>query len=198
MKKGFTLIEILVVVAILGVLMGGFIFKLTDAPDKAKKAVCEDYVKQVATAIGAKEPWSKRLYDGSNTDEGLSETTAYSLREILGCNYNEGEKKLSGYDRFGLVTPWATETIKKLGSSCSLSSAITASKASGTIKDHILRYALDDDDDGIVEAIVGGETIRIRALVAVWCSGADGIIEPYSKGLNGDDVYSWSTSQVDK
>lgn len=196
MKKGFTLIEILVVVAILGVLMGGFIFKLTDAPDKAKKAVCEDYVKQVATAIGAIDPWTKRLYSGSNSEEGLTETTAYALHKILGCKTKDN--KLSGYDRFGLVTPWATETIKKLGSSCSLSSAITASKSSGTIRDHILRYALDDDEDGIVIANVGGETIRIRALVAVWCSGADGIIEPYSKGLNGDDVYSWSTSQVDK
>ena len=138
--------------------------------------------------------WSKRLYDGSNSEDGLTEITAYSLANRLGCKTKDN--KLSGYDRFGIVTPWATETIKKLGSSCSKLSVITASKASGTIKDHILRYALDDDEDGIVEANVGGETIRIRALVAVWCCGADGKIEPYSKGLNGDDVYSWSPSQV--
>ena len=194
MKKGFTLIEILVVIAILGVLMSGFIFKLTDAPDKAKKAVCEDYVRQVATAIGAIEPWSRGLYSGSNSEEGLTETTAYALHKILGCK-TKGNK-LSGYDRFGIVTPWATETIKKLGSSCDLNSAVTASKASGTIRDHILRYAIDDNEDGIVIANVGGTAIRIRALVAVWCSGADGIIEPYYKGLKGDDIYSWSPSQV--
>ena len=127
-------------------------------------------------------------------EEGLTETTAYALHKILGCK-TKGNK-LSGYDRFGIVTPWATETIKKLGSSCDLNSAVTASKASGTIRDHILRYAIDDNEDGIVIANVGGTAIRIRALVAVWCSGADGIIEPYYKGLKGDDVYSWSPSQV--
>jgi hypothetical protein len=58
-----------------------------------------------------------------------------------------------------------------------------------------LYYAIatdDDEDSGIVTANVGGEEVRVRASVAVWCAGADGKLEPYSKGRKGDDVYSWS------
>ena len=66
------------------------------------------------------------------------------------------------------------------------------------MRDHRLHYALDADGDGITEAVVGGESLRVRANVAVWCCGADGRIEPYTDGLKSDDVYSWTRDQVDR
>jgi hypothetical protein len=43
---------------------------------------------------------------------------------------------------------------------------------------------------------VGGGSIDVRANVMVWCAGQDGVIEPYSRGLNSDDVYSWTVGQT--
>lgn len=201
MKKGFTLIEILVVIAILGVLMAIFVFAFRKAPDKAKKAVCENYVQNIATAIknciNEETPASRKLYEEGSDGEGvLDAEVAYVLASELGCEKDASSRKLSGHDRFGIVTPWAEDVIKKLGSSCTLSSEVPSG---GTIRDHRLYYAIatgDDEDSGIVTANVGGEEVRIRANVAVWCAGADGRLEPYSKGLKGDDVYSWTQEQT--
>ena len=67
----------------------------------------------------------------------------------------------------------------------------------GTIQDHVLRYALDLDGDGVIESVpIGGETVNIRATAAVWCCGKDGVIEAYSTGLRKDDVYSWTVGQT--
>lgn len=192
MKKAFTLIELLVVLAILGILMSVLIFVFTRAPDTAEKAKCEEYVKQVATALESLEMPPPLLFNGANNENGLDEKVAVPIAGKLGCKTEDG--RLIGYDRFGIVTPWATTAIKNLGSACSLSSEVNVGSARGTIRDHRLRYALGRD--GEVTAMVGGQTVRIRANAAVWCGGADGIIEPYSKGVEGDDVYSWSPDKV--
>jgi len=64
------------------------------------------------------------------------------------------------------------------------------------VQDHILHYALDVDGDGVIEATVGNESVRIRAVAAVWCGGKDGVIEAYSTGLKKDDIYSWQRGQT--
>ena len=56
---------------------------------------------------------------------------------------------------------------------------------------------MDLDGDGIIEgALVGGESVDIRATAAVWCCGKDGVIERYSVGVKKDDAYSWSHGQT--
>ena len=70
----------------------------------------------------------------------------------------------------------------------------------GTIDDHVIRFAVDTDGDGFVDATVGGVSVRIRASAVAWCCGYDGKIEPYAESNIGrsDDVYSWSGQQVKK
>jgi hypothetical protein len=46
--------------------------------------------------------------------------------------------QLKGYDRFGIVSPWAAAVIKRLGTGATLSSRV---KGGGTIQDHILHFA---------------------------------------------------------
>lgn len=192
MKKGFSLVEILVVLGILGLIMSALLYAHSSAPEKANKAKCHNFVKDVETVLGLVE-WTPRLYSGMNSDNGLDEETAYPIAAKLEYRVKDG--KMIGYGRFGVVTPWAENAIKERGSSASLSTPVPSG---GTVEDHRLRYSLDADGDGITEAVVGGETIRIRANVAVWCSGADGKIEPYTEGLRSDDVYSWTSAQVER
>ena len=203
MRKGFTLIEMLVVIGIIMVLIGASIGSYSAVTRSAEKAKCRDLVVQVATALATlyqrEGNWPKILALQGKTDGKLDAETAVAIKEFYAFNVDENGK-LAGYDRFGIVTPWAYDVIKRGGKNVSLTTQVSSSKhGPQTVDDHIFHYALDLDGDGIIAgASVGGESVDVRATVIVWCAGKDGYIEAYSKGLKGDDVYSWTPGQTKK
>ena len=212
MKRGFTLIEMLVVIGIIAILIGASIGGYSAMTKSAEKARCQELVSNVATALTAlfqhEESWPKRLASQGATDGKLDENVAYALvsngRKYFSLT-TDG-KKLGGHDRFGIVTPWAQAVIKAQGKSASKSSKV----GSMTVDDHILHYALDLDGDGrITGANVGGVSVVVRATEIVWCCGKDGVIDPYpygsgnggkgsssKSGSKNDDVYSWTPAQT--
>ena len=199
-RRGFTLIEMLVVIAIIATLMGVMLASVSKFIKSADKARCQELVANTATALTAlyqKEGcWPKALIKGHNANHLLDENAALPLAKgrYMTLTMNSSETQLSGYDRFGVISPWAFSVIKNHGTSASLSTKVPGG---GTIQDHVLRYALDLDGDGVIEGVpVGGETIDIRATAAVWCCGKDGKFETYSSGLRKDDVYSWTIGQT--
>lgn len=197
MKRGFTLIEMLVVIGIIAILMGVGIGTYAGATKAAEKRRCQELVANTATALTAlfqnNGAWPEVLLRDGSKDGELNQTVAYPLAKGGYMSLTSEDGKLVGYDCFGIVSPWATAHIKRRGSSASLGDRVGI----GTLREHILHYALDLDGDGIIEgASVGGESVDIRATVAVWCCGQDGKIEPYSKGLHKDDVYSWTYGQT--
>lgn len=199
-RRGFTLIEILVVIGIIATLMGVMIASVSTFLKSADKARCQELVSNTATALAAlfqKEgAWPRALIKGHNGNNLLDENAALPLAmgKYMTLTQNSTGTKLSGYDRFGIVTPWAFKVIKQHGSSTTLSTKVPDG---GTIQDHVLRYALDLDGDGVIEgAPIGGESVNIRATAVVWCCGKDGKIEAYSAGLKADDVYSWTIGQT--
>lgn len=203
MKKGFTLIEMLVVVGIIGILVASGIGAFSHMTKAAERQRCQELVSNVATALTAlfnqNGSWPRALInDGGGKDGELDETAAYPLAKggFMTLTMSTDEGKLSGYDKFGIVTPWAMALIKAKGTSAAISHKVPGG---GTIKDHILHYALDLDGDGIIEsANVGGQSIDVRATAIVWACGKDGKIEPYRRGLKGDDVYSWTFGQTQR
>ena len=203
MKRGFTLVEMLVVIGIIMVLIGASIGSYSAVTRSAEKAKCRELVAQVATALATlyqrEGGWPKALAMQGKTDGKLDEKAARALKEYYSLNFDDNGN-LMGYDRFGIVTPWAQDIIKRGGKGVSLSTQVSTSKHGPQyIDDHILHYALDLDGDGIIEGVsVGGEAVDIRATAAVWCAGKDGYMEKYSKGLKGDDVYSWAPGQTKK
>lgn len=199
-RRGFTLIEVLVVIGIIATLMGVMLASVSTFLKSADKARCKELVANTATALAAlyqKEgAWPRALIKGHNGNNMLDEHAALPLAKgkYMTLTMNDDKTQLAGYDRFGVVSPWAFTVIKNRGTSASLSTKVPGG---GTIQDHILRYALDLDGDGVIEgAPVGGETIDIRATAVVWCCGKDGKIEAYATGLRKDDVYSWTIGQT--
>ena len=206
MERGFTLIEMLVVLGIIAILVaasiGGY-SKMTRSAERAKE---QELVHDVATALTVlfqqEGIWPKRLAENGATDGKLDARTAYALvagsRSYLSLTKDGNAKTLSGLDRFGIVTTWALATIKRLGNRADLSSPVAGT--SRTVDDHILHYALDLDGDGIIEnASVGGAAVNVRATAIVWSCGRDGVISPYPYGGGGsggngptDDVWSWT------
>ncbi len=198
MKKGFTLIEMLVVIGIIAVLTAGMIGAYAHVTKAAEKARCQELVHATATALTAmfqqEGVWPKSLRTEGATDGILDEQVAYALARGGYMSLTTSNNKLSGYDRFGLVTPWATTVIKQRGNRASLSDPVPGG---GKIQDHRLHFAIDLDGDGVIDgANVGGQTVPIRATAAVWCCGKDGKLEAYSIGLRRDDVYSWTHGQT--
>ena len=204
MKRGFTLIEMLVVIGIIAILVGAGMTSFSSATKSAQKAQAQELVSNVATALDVvyqKEgAWPRKVFDKASGEFLVDEEVAYELakRNVMSLRYDSAQKKTVAADRFGIVSPWAQKLIgRKAGSGLSSGSKVPTG---GTIKDHIVRYAIDKEGLGIVEAKVGDATIRIRATAVAWCCGADGKFSDYfSSGRSkSDDVYSWSQQQVVK
>lgn len=203
MKRGFTLIELLVVIGIIGILIGVSVGAFSKMTAKAERTRCQELVSNVATAMTTyfndNGVWPKAIIaDGGGKDAELDERAALPLAKggYMTLTMNDAQTALSGYDKFGVVTPWALAVLKRRGTAANLSDRVPGG---GTIRDHIVHYAVDLDGDGIIEgASVGGESVDVRATVIVWSCGKDGKIEAYSRGLKRDDVYSWTYGQTQR
>ena len=201
-REGFSLIEMLVVLGILAVLIGAGMATFSSAGKKAQKAKGQELVSNVATALEKiyqeEGAWPQRILSGSNGEKGLDENIAYVLakRNAMTLSYDSSKRKTTALDQCGVVSPWALAEIKRrAGNGVSEGTKVPSG---GTIADHRLRYAVDTEGLGYVEASVGGEQVKIRGSVMVWCAGYDGKLEAYSDGLRKDDIYSWSNQQREK
>ena len=224
--KGFTLIEMLVVIGIIAVLIGATMGGYSFATRHAQKARGREAVSNAATALSIlfqrQNRWPPKLAHGAQA--GKPQLTAdaaacLAANGLMSLSYttvdDNGEKvyRLSGLDRCGIVDPWAMEVLKRLSPGDSGLNAKVPS--GGEVQDHILYYALDEDGDGITVANVGGVTLNIRATAVVWSCGLDGVVSPYPYSGNGgggggkgqnknksgklsDDIYSWAPHQVEK
>ncbi len=199
-RSGFTLIEMLVVIGIIATLAGVTIASLSKFMKSAERARCQELVSNAATALTAYYQqhglWPKALVKNSGSDLGLDENAALPLAKgkYMSLTIDSGGTQLGGYDKFGVVTPWALSVIKAKGTSASTATKVPSG---GTIQDHVLRYAIDVDGDGIIpDLAIGGELVSVRATAVVWCGGKDGKIESYATGRKKDDVYSWTVGQT--
>ena len=200
MKKAFTLIEMLVVIGIIAVLTGASIAGFSNMRKSADRARASELCSQVKTAFeaiwDADGVWPKTIRSKSSVaDSIIDEDVAYVLasRGMMSLTYDSSAKKTTGIDRFGILSPWGADAMKRTGSGASLSTRC----GKATLRDHLLRFKVDLDGDGVIDgASVGGEAIDIRATVAVWCAGKDGVMKTYTQGLKSDDVYTWTPGQT--
>ena len=206
--KAFSLIELLVSIAIIAIITGLSIAAYGKFTARAQNVRCVEFVQQTKTALEQ----LYQLYDGwpaalpkeaKNGDGLLNAVAGVALtvpppgrdRGMMSLTYHafkrdDGAKEyvLTGHDRFGVVTPWAMDYIVHHPDSASLSSKLPGG---GTIQKHILHFAIDLDDDGITKVAHGydGDEVLVRAQACAWSYGRDGI--PNTK----DDIRSWSKGQ---
>lgn len=214
-KSGFTLIEMLVVIGIISILMGALFYGFGGATKSAQRQKITEVVQNAHTALEQllfhKQRWPTDLdntlvkhggKDGSGF--GMVEDVAKVLAKygVLNVAYKGDKNKISsiqliGQDRCGIVDPLAAGVLKRKAGAEGAGKNLPVSSG-GTVQDHIIYYALDDDHDGIVQATVCGENIRVRAKAITWAAGPDGKLgSGYKKKNkdNADNVYSWARGQ---
>ena len=199
MRKGFTLIEMLVVIGIIAVLIAASLGGYSAMTKSAERTKAQELVYNVATAMTVlyqKEGvWPKRLVTGM-ANGVLDENVAYPLAKggYLSLNSDSDAKRLIGFDRFGVVTPWAAAEIKRRGMGASLGTQVSGNS---TVAQHILRYAVDTDGDGItVIDNLGG--IRVRATACVWCCDRNGNVgTPNKSGRGKNGIFSFNAGMIE-
>ena len=202
MRKGLTFVEMLAVIVIIAILVVVTSIGYSKYIAAAETAKCQELVRNTATALNVifnkQGFWPRELRKTGGTGK-LDAARAYPIAHFGYMTLAKANGKLSGYDRFGIVTPWAATVIKRRGDKGKITDRVPSG---GTIEDHILRYAVDLDGDGIIPNVVIGEgegakEITLRAIVAVWCCGRNGKIEAWTSDGRGDNVYSFSTAEVE-
>ena len=202
MKRGFTLVEMLVVIGIIAILIGAGMTAFSAATRKAQQARAREVVSNVATALEAvyqrEGVFPRRVLAEGASDGEMTPEVAYELakRKAMTLTYDTNTKKTTASDRCGILTPWAQEVVRRKGNS-GVSDG-TKVPSGGTIKDHRVHFAVDTDGRGYVNATVGGESVKVRGSAIAWCCGKDGKEYKYSEGLRHDCSYSWNRQQVVK
>ena len=212
-RAGFTMVEMLVVIGIILILMSAIMGGVLKMKKAAANAKAQDLVTSAATALNAvlqaDKNWPGYLIKASNASDPMLDRDAcqplithkaFSISHETDYS-QDGDTyyRLTGQDRCGIADPWAAAMLKTMNPSISGNSALNHRvPGGGTVKDHILRFAIDDDYDGICNVRVAGQTIRVRAAAVVWGCGANGVFDDYAKAGHSDDIYSWTRSQVQK
>ena len=119
--------------------------------------------------------------------------------------------KLRGMDRCGIADPWAQDVLKRMDKNKEGKELLTVKvPTGGTVHDHLIYFAVDQDEDGFVSRSEGAPVNKVRARAITWCAGADGGLgdcgtaattKSTSNGRtvsNGDNVYSWQRAQEAK
>jgi prepilin-type N-terminal cleavage/methylation domain-containing protein len=204
--KGFTLIEMLVVIGIIAVLSGALMAGFGRVTKAAQRAKATELVSQAAQALAIMRQKNDNMWPavvslggGDGAGKGMVVSVAEKLAEFkllsVACrNWDGKDYTPIGVSRFGVVDPWA-EAVLKRNNNATIASKVPSG---GTVQDHIIYFAVDKDGDGITEATVGGQQVSVRAEAIAWCAGADGKIAPYAQRSRSDDIYSWDKAKEKK
>jgi type II secretory pathway pseudopilin PulG len=210
------MLELLVVVGIMMALSAVLLAGISRVRKSAANAKAQDLVSNAATALNQvlqlDKNWPGYLIKAASASDPMLDSDACQAlirKKVFSLSYvrdhdSDGDTfyRLTGPDRCGIVDPWTAQFLKRLDPSISGNSALSRKvPGGGTVRDHVLRFAIDDNYDGFCNARVGGTTLRIRASAVVWSCGQNGVFEDYSKvgRVEGsDDLYSWTPGQVER
>lgn len=226
-RSGFTLIEMMVVIGIIGILAAVLTGGYTYAVKSAQRAKAVEAVSNARSALEMlyqrAEGWPRAILKALNEKHNgysvMNQDVAKVLRKYSLLNVDctkpsdddapLSDYKLRGVDRCGIADPWAQDVLRRKanGNQDGNSLLSLTVDTGGTVQDHLIYFAVDQDDDGFVERSEGAPVDKVRAKVLTWCAGADGGLGDCSTDkrgkmtvngrsvTNGDNVYSWQRAQ---
>ena len=213
-KNGFTLVEMLLVIGIIGILSSVMIVSFGKMAQHARRSDAQRTVSEVATAFNQllikQREWPKALLEYEEQGmvpqvcyvfqkHKLLDITTYTRDKKTGALDSMSDSNLSktSVDRFGMLDPWGRESLKK-NPSCN-SDQNTIIGGTGSYKDHLIQYRLDRNYDGYVDSEDGEMPVtglRIRGSAIVWSRGPDGKDDGQAhKRYPVDDNLSWSLAE---
>ena len=214
-KNGFTLVEMLLVIGIIGILSSVMVVSFGKMAQHARRSDAQRTVTEVATAFNQllikQREWPKTLLDYEEQGmvpqvcyifqkHRLLDITTYTRDKASGALNNMSDSYLSktSLDRFGMLDPWGRESLKKRPSCTSDQSDITG--GAGSYRDHLIQFRLDRNYDGYVDSEDGDMPIaglRVRGSVIVWSRGEDGKDDGKTyKRYPVNDSLSWSLAET--
>ena len=226
-RSGFTLIEMMVVIGIIGILAAVLTGGYTYAVKSAQRAKAVEAVSNARSALEMlyqrAEGWPRAILQASQyggyhvMDENVAKVLFKHSLLNVDCKKTSDASDLSAYtlrgvDRCGIADPWAQDVLKKSKYRDSEGNSLLSEPvpAGGTVRDHLIYFAVDQDDDGFVTKEEGAPVGRVRAKAITWCAGADGGLCDCSTAApktmsaagrmisNTDNVYSWQRAQEAK
>jgi prepilin-type N-terminal cleavage/methylation domain-containing protein len=192
---GFTLIEMLVVIGMLGLLAAALTASFSQVKKTARQAQAQSQVSEVATAFNLYLQQERQWPEAWETSDQMDPDVcaifqAKKLLDLTTWATNGVTISKSSLDRFGMLDPWGRAALRKNPKIDSATAAIEG----GRLSDHLIQYRLDLNFDGYVDASEGSpKGAKIRASVLVWSRGPDGKdAATQSKRYPDDDRLSWN------
>ena len=204
-RQGFTLVEMLVVLGILGIISAALLSSFSHVQRAARKSQAQSQVSEVAVAftllLQKERLWPQEWLDQNKRemdeevcwvfqDSKLLDVTSY-LYDSNGKVKPKSDSNINkqSLDRFGMLDPWGRRELKKNQTQTPSAQVSTG----GTFADHRIQFRLDEDYDGWIDSSEGlpGKGGKVRASVVVWSRGPDGKDDLETVGKPIDDSLSW-------
>lgn len=213
LPSGFTLVEMLVVIGMIGILAATLIASFSNVKTAAKQSQSQSQVSEVATAFNLylqqERQWPEAMLDDPQELDAarcaifqklklLDLTTWTNVPSISqkGVVGTDGTLNKNSPDRFGMLDPWGRAAMRK---NPTMASANTSIEGGTKLSQHLIQYRLDKNYDGYVDSSEGAPKGRVRASVLVWSRGPDGKdASTQAKRYPGDDRLSWSSGSAVK
>ncbi|HRR34606.1 MAG TPA: type II secretion system protein [Kiritimatiellia bacterium] len=212
-RRGFTLVEMLVVIGILGILSAALLSSFAHVRNAALKAEAQKQVGEVATALTVflqlERAWPQEWLDKGKHEMDIEMCWYMQDRKLLDVTtflYNDGSSvtNMAGgginqqsLDRFGLLDPWGRRVLKR--DKDSQAKSLDAKPPAGAVN-NLIQFALDRNYDGWIDQSEGlpGKGAKVRASAVAWSRGPNGEDDLERHGKPMDDILSWPFAKYEK
>jgi len=181
-NKGFTLVEMLVVMGLIGLLVAMMTGALQYVQTTARQAQAQELVSNVATAltiyIQREGTWPQEiLTSGGVVNNQVCKVLQQARLLDVTTVKSDGNINQNSPERFGLLSPWGQRMLKR---NPRTTASLGGLPTDAQLRRHMLQFRVDIDYDGKIDSgdsLLGpipGNSSVIRASAIVWACGPNG------------------------